>query len=52
MMARIQGGFTWTSESSVGRNGKHQTEGGGLGSMDQTFESQVKSSWESTSSGT
>ena len=47
---RIQGGFTWTSESSVGRAGKHQTEGGGLGSMDQTFESQVKSSWESTSS--
>ena len=47
---RIQGGFTWTSESSVGKAGKRQTEGGGLGSMDQTFESQVKSSWEGTSS--
>ncbi len=44
---RLQGGFTWTSLDGVKSAGRFASQGGGLGSVDSNFESNVQSSFES-----
>lgn len=47
---RLQGGFTWTSVESEKAAGRNATEGGGLGSTDSNYSSNVQSTWEGTTS--
>jgi outer membrane protein OmpA-like peptidoglycan-associated protein len=43
---RLQGGFTWTSLDGVKSAGRFVSQGGGLGSVDSNFESNIQSSFD------
>jgi outer membrane protein OmpA-like peptidoglycan-associated protein len=43
---RLQGGFTWTSLDGLRSAGRFVSEGGGLGSVDSNFTSNVQSSFD------